>query len=156
MSGVRISEVESPKETADIRAMFEEYAAELNIDLSFQDFAGELAGLPGDYARPRGRLLMATVDGEPAGCVGLRPLDEKDCEMKRLFVRPAFRKLGVARLLVETLITEARSIGYSTMKLDTLPVLTAAIRLYESQGFVRCAAYYETPLSETVFMERFL
>lgn len=140
-------------EVAVARALFEEYAAELGIDLGYQGFAEELAGLPGSYAPPRGRLLVARVGDEAAGCVALRPLADGACEMKRLFVRPAFRGGGVGKQLAEAILAEARQIGYTVMRLDTVPKLAAATRLYESVGFVRREAYYETPVVEAIFME---
>jgi GNAT superfamily N-acetyltransferase len=136
-----------------VRTLFQEYAAWLRIDLCFQGFATELASLPGLYALPRGRLLLASVGGEALGCVALRSVGGTVCEMKRLFVRPAFQGRGLGRRLAEMVIAEARTIGYSTMTLDTLPFMHAAIRLYETLGFVRRPAYYATPLQETIFME---
>ena len=143
----------TPDHVALSRALFEEYAAWLGIDLSFQGFAAELAGLPGLYAPPRGRLFLALGSSEAVGCVALRPLGDTVCEMKRLFVRPVFRGQGLGRRLAEQIVEEARAIGYATMKLDTLPSMQVAIRLYEALGFVPCAPYYGTPLRETVFME---
>ncbi len=144
----------TPEHLALARVLFEEYAAWLGVDLSFQGFAAELAGLPGAYAPPRGRLLLAMDDdGGAAGCVALRPLSRGVCEMKRLYVRSAFRGQGVGRLLAGQIVAEARAIGYRSMKLDTLPRMQAAIRIYEALGFVRCPAYYPTPLADTVFME---
>lgn len=142
-----------PEELAFARALFEEYAAWLGVDLSFQGFAAELGGLPGPYAPPQGRLLLALQDGLALGCVALRPQEEGVCEMKRLYVRPPFRGQGVARQLVDRLVHEARLTGYQRMRLDTLPGMRAAIRLYEALGFVRCPAYYATPLPDTIFME---
>jgi putative acetyltransferase len=139
-----------------VRALFEEYAAALEIDLGYQGFADELAGLPGCYAPPRGRLLIAWVGDDAAGCVALRPLAADACEMKRLYVRPAMRGGGIGRLLAEAIIAEARQIGYAIMRLDTVPKLAAATRLYESLGFARRDAYYETPVPETICMERTL
>lgn len=136
-----------------IRTLFEEYAAWLRIDLCFQGFNDELATLPGSYAPPQGRLLLATDTDEPAGCVAIRPLGGTVCEMKRLFVRPAFQGRGLGRTLTQHVIAEASSSGYSTMMLDTLPFMSSAIQLYETLGFVRRAAYYDTPLRDTVFME---
>lgn len=135
------------------RRLFEEYAAWLDVDLWFQGFAAELAGLPGGCEPPRGRLLLAWEGSEAAGSVALRPLSGAECEMKRLFVRPAFRGQGVGRLLAERIIAEARSIGYATILLDTLPRMASAIPLYESLGFKRRPAYYATPLAETIFLE---
>ncbi len=144
----------TPEDFVLVRPLFEEYAAWLDVDLSFQGFAAELAGLPGAYAPPRGRLLLAVNDdGAVAGCVALRPLVDTTCEMKRLYVRAAFRGQGAGRLLAGQIVTEARAIGYRTMKLDTLPRMQSALRIYAALGFVRCTAYYETPLADTVFME---
>ncbi len=143
----------TPGQIAIARALFEEYAAWLGIDLSFQGFAAELGRLPGVYAPPRGRLLLALAGNEPSGCVALRPLEDDVCEMKRLFVRPGFRGQGCGRLLTERIVQEARAIGYRLMKLDTLAHMQPAITLYESLGFVRCPPYYATPLPDTVFME---
>jgi putative acetyltransferase len=134
-------------------ALFREYAAWLGVDLCFQGFAEELTTLPGRYAAPRGRLLIAWADGEPAGCVALRPLSDTRCEMKRLFVKPLYRGQGLGRELAEKVVSEARVIGYSSMVLDTLPTMQAALQLYKALGFARCSAYYKTPLSGTVFME---
>jgi ribosomal protein S18 acetylase RimI-like enzyme len=135
------------------KILFQEYAQWLGRDLSFQGFATELAGLPGAYAPPDGRLFLALTDEKAAGCVALRPQDGGFCEMKRLFVRPAFRRQGVGRLLAQRVIASARECGYSEMRLDTLPFMEGALLLYEALGFVRCPAYYETRLRETVFMK---
>lgn len=143
----------TPEHVALTRALFEEYAAWLGVDLCFQGFAAELAGLPGSYAPPRGRLLLALAGGEAAGCVALRPREEGVCEMKRLFVRPGFRGQGLGKRLVERILEEARAIGYEKIRLDTLRSMQAAIQLYEALGFGRAAPYYETPLHDTVFME---
>lgn len=148
-----ISQATTDEQIATIRALFQEYAAWLDVDLCFQGFRQELATLPGAYAPPRGRLLLATAENVPAGCVALRPVADSRCEMKRLFVRPLYQGRGLGRLLAERVIAEARDIGYSTMRLDTLPVMQTAIRLYESLGFVRCAPYYDTPLAGTIFMQ---
>jgi GNAT superfamily N-acetyltransferase len=153
---MQIRQATSPSDLAAARTLFQEYAADLGVDLCFQGFAEELAQLPGSYAPPQGRLLIAWIDDVAAGCVALRPFSELICEMKRLFVRHAFRGRGIGKQLVDAIIREANQIGYTTMCLDTLPALTAATRLYESVGFVCRAPYYETPLAETVFMELFL
>ncbi len=121
--------------------------------MCFQNFDQELADLPGKYASPAGRLLLATQAGEAVGCIALHPLGNEICEMKRLFVRPAFRGQGVGRILVEEVVAEARAIGYASMRLDTLPSMGAAILLYQSLGFARIPAYNTTPLSDTIFME---
>jgi ribosomal protein S18 acetylase RimI-like enzyme len=138
---------------AQARALFKEYAAELGVDLSFQGFPAELENLPGPYAPPKGRLFLAMEEAEAGGCVALRPLKNGVCEMKRLYVRPAFRGRGLGRLLTEKTIFAARATGYELMRLDTLAHMQPAIRLYEGVGFVRREPYYETPLANTVFME---
>lgn len=135
------------------RRLFEEYAASLGVDLSYQGFAAELAGLPGAYAPPRGRLLLAFARDAAAGCVALRPVDDQTGEMKRLFVRPEQQGLGLGRMLAARAIDEARAIGYSTMLLDTLPSMHGALRLYESLGFVRRQPYFQSPVAGNVFME---
>lgn len=150
---MQICQATTPDNIEAIRTLFQEYADWLRIDLCFQGFAEELAGLPGLYAPPRGRLFLASAEAEPVGCVALRPLDGMVCEMKRLFVRPAYQGRALGRTLAERAITEARTIGYSKMRLDTLPFMLPAIRLYEGLGFRRRPAYYDTPLPETVFME---
>jgi ribosomal protein S18 acetylase RimI-like enzyme len=138
---------------AQARDLFCEYAAESQLDLCFQNFEAELAGLPGAYAPPDGRLLLALYEEQLAGCVALRRLDEGVCEMKRLFVRPAFRGLGLGRELARRVIEEARAAGYATMRLDTLARMQAAVALYESLGFRRIAAYRPNPLEDVVYME---
>lgn len=150
---MRICQAITPEQIALSRTLFQEYPAWLAIDLSFQGFAAELAGLPGVYSPPAGRLLLALEGGQASGCVALRPLGDGVCEMKRLFVRPRFRERGIGRRLADQVVEEARAIGYRMMRLDTLPPMPAALRLYAALGFLRCAPYYETPLPDTVFME---
>jgi len=132
------------------RAILREYAAQLGVDLCFQNFEAELADLPGEYTVPRGALLLATVDGEVAACGALRPLTDIDypnaCEMKRLYVRPAFRRFGIGRLLVQALMDRGLQAGYSNLVLDTLDDMEAARGLYASLGFEEIAPYYFNPI----------
>lgn len=152
-AGISIYEARAPSDISAVRTLFEEYAAALRVDICFQNFSKELAELPGAYAPPSGRLLLASVHHQVAGCVALRVVEQGVCEMKRLYVRPAFRGMGIGRLLAERIIADGKKIGYQRMWLDTLPFMTAALRLYESLGFVRRSSYYDTPIEETVFME---
>jgi GNAT superfamily N-acetyltransferase len=143
----------SAEDLAEVARLFHAYAASLEIDLGYQNFAGELAGLPGKYAAPTGALLLAWDGADEAiGCVGLRPLSPDICEMKRLFVAPAGRGVGLGRALMNAVTDEARRIGYREMRLDTLSTMTAARSLYRQAGFEPTAAYYETPVEGTVFM----
>ncbi len=139
-----------PAEFDAARELFREYADALGVDLCFQNFDAELATLPGDYIEPGGALLLAWCDGALAGCGALRPLPECDepnaCEMKRLYVRRAFRRFGLGRLLAENLIDRARGAGYSAMLLDTLDDMEAARELYASLGFEEVAPYYYNPI----------
>lgn len=136
-----------------IRTLFGEYAASLDIDLCFQNFEQELAELPGRYAPPEGRLLLAVEKEQAVGCVALRKIGDGVCEMKRLYVRPTFRRRGVGKKLAAGIITAAKEIGYDWMRLDTLGNMTEAIALYESFGFGRIAPYYDNPSGDAVFME---
>ena len=139
---------------AQARALFLEYAQWLDVDLCFQGFDAELAGLPGDYAPPRGRLLLAGMDDRAFGCIALRPIDaaSRTGEVKRLYVQPAQRGQRWGRRLGEALVAEARAIGYHVLKLDTLAWMTAARALYAELGFRECAPYYENPLPDVVYM----
>ena len=152
MTDAAIREVDGPGDVALARALFEEYAAWLDVDLCFQGFAEELATLPGAYAPPRGRLLLAGPPGDAFGCIALRPLDAHGGEVKRLYVQPRARGRGVGRRLARALIGEARAIGYRELKLDTLERMPEARSLYASLGFVPCDAYYHNPLGGTIYM----
>jgi putative acetyltransferase len=134
------------------RGLFRDYQEALGVDLSFQDFETELRTLPGEYVPPRGRLLLALDDGVPAGCVAMRPLTSDTCEMKRLYVRPEYRAVGLGRQLAERVIAEARSTGYLRMYLDTLPTMQGAQRLYESLGFQEMPPYRYNPIAGTRFL----
>jgi GNAT superfamily N-acetyltransferase len=137
----------------EARRLFEEYAASLDFDLGFQNFEKELANLPGDYAPPFGCLLLAFHEGNAAGCVALRRLEEGVCEMKRLYVRPAFRGLGIGKTLTEAIIRQAREMGYNAMRLDTVATMSKAQALYTSLGFVDIASYRFNPQEGARFME---
>ena len=150
-----IIQAETPEQIEDARRLFREYEAWLGIDLCFQSFEEELKSLPGKYAQPSGRLLLAVHNETTAGCIALRKIDDEMCEMKRLYVRDAFRGSGLGRKLIERVIEEAKEIGYKKMRLDTLPTqMPQAVKLYESYGFQKIEAYYENPHSETLFMEK--
>lgn len=142
----------SAERLSDARDLILEYAASRDFPLTWQGFDAEIALLPGQYAPPEGRLLVAEVDGRAVGCVGLRRMDAARCEMKRLYVRPEVRGLGVGRLLAERVIEEARDIGYSEMLLDTLERMEEAVPLYRSLGFEDTAAYRINPLPDVVFL----
>jgi len=141
---------------AHVRALFREYAESLGFSLCFQGFEEELASLPGSYAPPRGLLFLARVGGEVAGVVGLRPLDDDACEMKRLYVRPAFRGTGAGGALARAVVEGGRALGYRSMRLDTIRTMTAARALYRALGFVEIPAYYDNPLDDVVFLEKIL
>ena len=136
--------------------MMREYIEWIALDLAFQEIDAELDGLPGDYAPPRGVLLVAADGDRYAGVIALRPIDTRICEMKRLFIRPEARGLGLARRLIDALLAEARRLGYAEIRLDTLPMMGAAQALYEAMGFVDMPAYYDTPIAGTRFMRKAL
>jgi putative acetyltransferase len=153
--GVAIRQATSPDDVALARALFVEYATWLNVDLCFQGFDRELATLPGAYAPPSGRLLLVGTFGKAFGCIALRALEGERTptgEVKRLFVQPSARKGGWGHRLVDTVIAEARAIGYRELKLDTLGWMTEARSLYARAGFRECAPYYVNPLPGVVYM----
>jgi ribosomal protein S18 acetylase RimI-like enzyme len=135
------------------RELFREYERSLGFDLCFQDFARELEQLPGDYAPPDGWLLLVTSAREPIGCAGIRKIAHGVCELKRMYVRPDFRGLKLGRRLAQQLIAEARRIGYTKMRLDTIGTMVEAIRLYRSLGFREIKPYYNNPIPGAMFME---
>lgn len=137
----------------EIRQLFMEYARSLQVDLSFQHFEEELNSLPGKYAPPDGVLLIALVDGMNAGCIALRKISDSVCEMKRLYVRDAFRGLGIGKKLAVRVIEEAAKLNYQYMRLDTLPTMTAAQNLYRSLGFYDIEPYVYNPVPGTKYME---
>jgi ribosomal protein S18 acetylase RimI-like enzyme len=139
-----------------IKMLFGEYANSLEFDLSFQDFTEELANLPGDYSPPKGCLILAKHEGQAVGCVALRELSDCMCEMKRLYVRPKFRGLGIGKALAKDVIEKARKIGYTHMRLDTAPSMHAARALYISLGFKEIEPYRYNPIEGAVFMELIL
>lgn len=149
---IEIGEATQPEDVAVVRELLREYERALGVDLCFQGFAEEVAGLPGDYAQPRGLLLLARHGSDVAGCIALRPVDDAVCEMKRLYVRDAFRAAGLGRRLVERVIVAAHAIGYRRMVLDTLPTMVSAQRLYESFGFRDIAPYRHNPIGGTRFL----
>jgi GNAT superfamily N-acetyltransferase len=160
-TGVELEEAST--ESGDLEwaaELFAEYADSIadiaGPSLQYQGFASELSSLPGAYGRPRGCIFLAIVNYRPVGCIALRPLPALGpdvCELKRMYVRPKFRKRGIARMLANRLIAEARAIGYRTMKLDTSDTMHAAIALYRSLGFVPCERYNDDPMDDTLWFE---
>ena len=154
---VEIAAPNDGKALETVREIFREYAAGLAVDLCFQQFDEELASLPGDYSEPRGTLLLAAVDGKVAGCCALRPLDTADypnaAEMKRLYVRDAYRGIGLGRQLVEATLDAARQAGYSSVLLDTLDDMEAARTLYEGLGFAEIPPYYHNPIAGAHYLK---
>jgi len=149
-----LMDIQSGPALEDIRALFLEYARGLNFNLCFQNFDKELEQLPGVYGQPLGRLILCEVDGKPAGCVALKSLEPGICELKRLFVRPEFRGRQLGLRLTQYIVNEARMIGYTAMRLDTIRgTMDNAIRLYQSVVFKEIAAYYDNPVPNAHYME---
>jgi ribosomal protein S18 acetylase RimI-like enzyme len=154
LKGLTFAQAESPQQVEQARELFLEYAQSLGFSLCFQNFDEELAGLPGDYAPPDGRLLLAEWEGQLAGCVALHALGPGICEMKRLYLRPQFRGKGLGRALAEHIINEARQLGYERMRLDTVePIMKDAVAMYRRLGFKQIAPYRENPIAGAMYME---
>jgi ribosomal protein S18 acetylase RimI-like enzyme len=154
VKGFDFQQAESTEHIATIRELFLEYAQSLGFSLCFQGFDQELAGLPGDYGPPAGRLILVTQAGEAAGCVALHRFDAEHCEMKRLYVRPQFRGRGLGLHLAERIIADARQIGYKYLRLDTVePVMRTAVEMYRRLGFVEIVPYRSNPIEGALYME---
>jgi putative acetyltransferase len=154
ISRISIFQVESSSEIAIVRELFSEYAESLGFSLCFQNFDRELAGLPGDYIPPNGRLLLAISASEPAGCVALHRLEPGIGEIKRLYVRPRFRGTGLGKMLTNRVISEANSIGYKKVRLDTVePKMKTAVAVYRALGFREIAPYRPNPIEGAMYME---
>jgi len=154
MNEIRCRQAETDADISAAREIFREYEAWLGLDLCFQGFEEELKDLPGKYAPTAGRLYLATDGDEIAGCIALRQVEEDICEMKRLFVREKFRGRQVGKMLIDRVITDAKEIGYSRMRLDTFPPkMGKAVQLYEAYGFREIMPYYENPNEGVLFME---
>ena len=153
-AGFAVRQARSPSEVAQARELFLEYAESLGFSLCFQGFDQELTGLPGDYAPPDGRLLLAEYEGSTAGCVALHKIAPEVCEMKRLYLRPQFRGKALGKTLIEIIIAEAGVIGYRRMRLDTVePVMKNAVKLYRRFGFKEISPYRSNPIKGALYME---
>jgi putative acetyltransferase len=150
---LKISPVQTDNDIKTVKQLFVEYADSLGFDLCFQNFQEELANLPGDYAPPNGCLLLAKYNSNTAGCIALRKLSDSVCEMKRLYIKPKFRGLKIGRKLVETVIAEARRIGYTCIRADTVPSMKEARALYASIGFKEINPYCHNPVEGAIFIE---
>ncbi len=157
LKNISLAQAESPAQIVQIRELFLEYEKSLGFSLCFQSFDQELAGLPGDYAPPDGRLLLAECEGQAAGCIALHKLEPGICEMKRLYLRPQFRGKGLGGMLADRIIKEARAIGYQRMRLDTVePVMKDAVAMYRKLGFREIAPYRANPIPGALYMELLL
>ena len=145
--------VNSLKQIKIAKELFREYAESLEINLDFQDFEREFKELPGEYGPPSGRLFLAYYNTKPAGCVALKKMTNEICEMKRLFVRPEFRGKGIGKIFTKKIILEAKVIGYSKMRLDTISSMKAAVQIYRSFGFYETEPYYDNPVSDAIYFE---
>ena len=150
---LKLVKVTGGEDLSHVRELFLAYAEWIGIDLSFQNFNNELENLPGDYAPPGGCLLLALYDDQPAGCVAVRKIDAEICEMKRLYVTPEFNGLGIGKRLATEIIAEAKRLGYAKMRLDTMPKMAPAQKLYRSLGFKEIEPYRYNPVEGTIFME---
>jgi ribosomal protein S18 acetylase RimI-like enzyme len=153
ITDLQIFQATKADELEQARILFREYEISLDFELDFQDFETELASLPGKYGPPSGRLLLARIHGQSTGCVGLRKLFHKTCEMKRLYVKDTFKGMGIGRVLAETVIEEACAIGYTHIRLDTVPSMNRARSLYESLGFMQIEPYCNNPIPGAIFLE---
>jgi len=153
VSSLTLIQASTSEDVDAVRQLCREYEKWLDVDLCFQGFEVEMASLPGDYAPPRGRLFLARDGDQSAGCVGLRPLGDDVCEMKRLFVRDAYRGTGLGRQLIHACLAAAADIGYARMRLDTLPKMQAAIRLYRKLGFRDIPPYRPNPIAGALYLE---
>ena len=154
VKSLSIYQAESPPQIAQVRELFLEYAQSLGFSLCFQNFDKELEALPGHYAPPEGRLLLAESEGRLAGCVAMRALEPGICEMKRLYLRTRFRGIGLGRALADRIIAEARQVGYRRMRLDTVePVMKDAVAMYRKLGFKEIAPYRSNPIAGAMYME---
>jgi putative acetyltransferase len=152
--GFEIVLAQSPTQIDSVRELFLEYARSLSFNLCFQSFEQELAGLPGDYTPPEGRLLLLARANEAAGCAALHKIDNEVCEMKRLYLRPQFRGMGLGKMLAENIIADAREIGYKRLRLDTVESnMTIAVAMYRSMGFREIAPYRPNPITTALYME---
>jgi putative acetyltransferase len=151
-----IVHVETAAELAQVRELFEEYWRSFGFTPCFQNFSGELAALPGDYVRPDGRLALATIEGQAAGCAALRRIDAARCEFKRLYVRPQFRGLRLGRELLAWIVEEAKAAGYRQVLCDTMPVMGEALAMYERAGFERIDPYSDHPTPGAIFLRLLL